>query len=488
MYIFRIKKEAHGVELFQSKDAGENLFGDNAEDLTYSTNTGVIGISRFQKLGDKTFAKIILSADATATKAQLDTFARNRAGDIINYAGLYRDNSTQGKYALSAYVQHKFNARNTIKGGTRIYNYFFSLTDSFYRTDNNVLTNQPIGWVQPTNFEGKTTLIQTFVSDAYRINSKLNLTLGVNHAYFTYNGASSVEPRAGFSYKASKKYTLSAGYGLHSQLAPFRVYFEERVDSFGIKREINQDLGFTKSHHFVIGNDIRLGANTRLKVETYAQFLFDVPVDGKDDTYYSLLNQGADFGVLFTDSMVNKGEGKNYGVEVTFERFLNKGLYFLNTLSLYRSFYTDQNGDEHPTVFDSRYAANFLGGKEFYFKEKSNKKGKVSKSSLTTDVKFMVNGGRRFTPADEAASRAAGELVNDNTRIFANQYDDYIRFDFRVAYKVQTKKVTQEWGVDSQNLTNRKNIFNQTYDPATGTYKTTYQTGLLPIGIYRVTF
>ena len=351
-----------------------------------------------------------------------------------------------------------------------------------------MLTNQPIGWVQPTNFEGKTTLIQTYVSDAYRINSKLDVTLGINHAYFTYNGASSLEPRAGISYKVSPKYKISAGYGLHSQLAPFRVYFEERTDTFGVKRKINQDLGFTKSHHFVVGNDIRLGENTRLKIEGYAQFLFDVPIDGKNETYYSLLNQGADFGIAFTDSLVNKGTGTNYGVEVTLERFLNKGFYFLNTLSLYRSFYSDQNGNEHPTVFDSRYAANILGGKEFYFKEKSNKKGKVSKSSLTTDIKFMVNGGRRYTPADEAASRAQGELVNDNTQIFANQYDDYIRLDLRIAYKVQTKKVTQEWGIDIQNITNRDNIFNQTYDPATGSYRTTYQTGLLPIGIYRVTF
>jgi hypothetical protein len=476
------------VELFQSKDAGENLFRDNEEDLSYTTNTGVIGLSRFQKMGDKTFAKIVLSADASQTKTQLDTFGRDTAGNIINFAGFYRDNSSQGKYALSAYIQHKFNARNTIKGGVRFYNYFFSLSDSFYRTDNNVITNQPIGWVQPTNFEGATSLIQTYVSDAYRINSKLDVTVGLNHAFFTYNGASSLEPRAGLSYKVSNKYKLSAGYGLHSQLAPFRVYFEERTDSFGAKKKINQDLGFTKSHHFVLGNDIRLGKNSRLKIEGYAQFLFDVPVDGKDETYYSLLNQGADFGVLFTDSMVNKGKGRNYGVEITLERFLDKGFYFLNTLSLYRSFYTDQNGDEHPTVFDSRYAANILGGKEFYFKQKTKKSGKISKSSLTTDIKFMVNGGRRYTPADEAASRAKNELVNDNTRIFANQYDDYVRFDLRVAYKIQTKKVTQEWGVDIQNLTNRQNIFNQTYDPATGTYRTTYQTGLLPIGIYRVTF
>jgi hypothetical protein len=476
------------IRIYQSEQAGVNLFGDDKEDLDYSTNTGMIGISRFQRLGKKTFAKITVAADAAKTLTNLDTFDLDADNNVINKSGLFRDNSVQGKYSVNAYVQHKFNSRNTIKGGIRFYNYFISLSDSFYRSDRSVLTNQSIGWVQPRNFSGNTSLIQTFVSDAYRVSSKLDFTLGVNHAYFTYNRASSIEPRAGVSYKVSPKFKISAGYGLHSQLAPFAVYFTEPTDSFGVQRKVNQDLGFTKSHHFVVASDIKLGANSRLKVEAYSQILFDVPVDGQDDTYYSLLNQGADFGINFTDNMVNTGKGRNYGVEITLERFLNQGFYFLNTISLYRSFYTDQNGDEHPTVFDSRYAANILGGKEFYFKQKTNKKGKVTKSSLTTDIKFTVNGGRRFTPADEAASQAIGELVTDNTRIFANQYDDYIRLDLRIAYKVQTKKVTQEWGVDIQNITNRDNIFNQTYDPAAGTYRTTYQTGLLPIGIYRVTF
>jgi len=476
------------VELYQSEEAGENLFGDDNEDLSYSTNTGVIGITRFQKLGNSTFAKFTVATDAAQTRTILDTFGRDASNNVINMAGLFRDNSYQGKVSINAFLQHKFSSRNTLKGGIRYYNYFASLSDSFYRTDRNILTNNPIGWVQLNDYEGNTGLVQSFVSNAFRVSSKLDLTIGINHALFTLNNSTSLEPRAGVSYKISPRYKVSAGYGLHSQLAPFTVYFTQPTDEFGNKREVNQDLGFTKSHHFVVANDIKLGKNSRLKVEGYAQMLFDVPIDGGTDTFYSLLNQGADFGINFTDSMVNTGKGRNFGVEITLERFLTKGFYFLNTLSLYRSFYTDQQGNEHPTVFDSRYAANLLGGKEFYFKQKTNKSGKVTKSSLTTDVKFMMNGGRRFTPANEAASKAQGRVIDDNTRIFANQYDDYIRLDFRIAYKVQTKKVTQEWGVDIQNLTNRDNIFNQVFDPATGAYRTTYQTGLLPIGIYRITF
>jgi hypothetical protein len=146
------------------------------------------------------------------------------------------------------------------------------------------------------------------------------------------------------------------------------------------------------------------------------------------------------------------------------------------------------NGVEHSTAFDSKYALNLLGGKEFYFKERTNKKGKTSRSSLTTDIKFMVNGGKRYTPIDVARSVAAGTTVLDTANIFSEQYKDYIRLDFRVAYKIQGKKISQEWGVDIQNVTNRRNIFQRTYSPETNEFRTTYQTGLLPVGIYRVVF
>ena len=186
---------------------------------------------------------------------------------------------------------------------------------------------------------------------------------------------------------------------MHSQVPPFRIYFEDRIDSTGRVFNANKDIGFTKSHHLILGNDFRLGKNTRLKIEGYYQSLFDVPIDANNDTFYSLLNEGADFGVAIRDSMMNARKGKNFGVEITFERFLSRGIYFLNTLSLYRSLYEDKAGNMHPTAFDSRYALNMLGGKEFYFKQKMDKKSRIAKGSLTTDIKFTMNGGRRFTPS-----------------------------------------------------------------------------------------
>jgi hypothetical protein len=475
------------INLLQSTTIDDNLYREGLEDLVYGTNTGMVGVTRFQRLSDKTSINTTLSWDAAQISTVLDTF-RVDNGLVKDLAPQYRNDSYQGKYALNSSFQRRHNPQHLTKVGIRFYNFFFNLQDSFYSQSINQQTQQPFGWVQPVSFNGNTSLLQTFATHQIRLNNRLTTNLGLNHSYFFYNGSSSIEPRLGFQYKVNGWFRISGGYGLHSQLAPFRVYFEKARDNFGNERVVNNELGFSKSHHFILANDFSINRNTRLKIEAYYQSLFDVPIDGGSNVYYSLLNQGSDFTVDFTDSMVNEGTGRNFGLELTFERFLSKGIYFLNTVSIYRSLYTDKNDVEHSTAFDNRYALNILGGKEFYFKEGKDNRGKAFKSSLTTDLRLLMNGGRRVTPIDLEASRLAGATIRDVNNIYGSKLDDYIRLDFRIAFKVQNKRVNQEWGVDIQNVTNRLNVFNQVYNATTNEVRTTYQTGILPIGIYRLFF
>ncbi|MCB0735768.1 MAG: TonB-dependent receptor, partial [Bacteroidetes bacterium] len=466
------------IKLFQSDETSENLFSEGQEDLNYATKTGVIGLTRFQQINSKTNLKFILSADGSQTQTHLDTFSWVN-GEVADYGGKYRDGSSQGKLAFTAVLTHKFDARTTISGGTRYYQYLFNLTDSVYVPSYN-------RWVMPTSFDGSTGLSQTFANLNYRINSKLRVNAGVNYAYFAYNGSNALEPRLSVSYKVNRRYKMSLGSGLHSQVVPFRVYFEEVEEEDGSKVKVNQDVGLMRSAHYVFSNDVTLAKNTRLKIEAYYQHLFNIPVDAGDWRSYSMLNQGTSFGIEFTDSLVNTGTGRNYGMEFTLERFLSKGFYFLNTVSVYRSLYTDADGHEYSTAFDARYAANLLAGKEIYFKEKNTKKG-YKKPSMTIDVKGILNGGKRYTPIDVEASMREGKTVYTDD-VYSGQYADYMRLDLRVAYKVQTRKLTQEWGIDIQNATNHQNIFTQRFNPSTGMLDKAYQTGILPIGIYRATF
>jgi len=104
------------------------------------------------------------------------------------------------------------------------------------------------------------------------------------------------------------------------------------------------------------------------------------------------------------------------------------------------------------------------------------------------DTKVTVAGGRRFTPIDLNASNAAGYTVTDNTRAYSEQYPDYFRWDFKIGYRFNANKVTHEFFVDVQNITNQKNVFTKQYNRTAQTIGNTYQLGLFPVVQYRLTF
>ena len=96
---------------------------------------------------------------------------------------------------------------------------------------------------------------------------------------------------------------------------------------------ISEDLGFSKAHHFVFSYDRMLSEQLRLKIEPYFQKLYNIPVIPGDA--FSMQNLEADW--YMKDSLVNKGEGYNYGLDLTLEKFLSKGYYYLLTASIFNS-------------------------------------------------------------------------------------------------------------------------------------------------------
>jgi len=78
--------------------------------------------------------------------------------------------------------------------------------------------------------------------------------------------------------------------------------------------------------------------------------------------------------------------------------------------------------------------------------------------------------------------------VYDYDNAFAPQHPEYFRTDIKIGYKLNGKKITQEWAFTMQNATNSKNVFNQVYDASAQSILTRYQIGMLPIMQYKVLF
>lgn len=152
---------------------------------------------------------------------------------------------------------------------------------------------------------------------------------------------------------------------------------------------------------------------------------------------------------------------------------------FKRTTFLYQSKYKGSNGIEKNTAFNGNYVINFLGGNEFKI---------TDNQILSFDIKMTMAGGRRYTPINVELSKARQTSVYDYAQSYENSFKDYSRFDVKITYGVNLKKVSHEVYLDVQNVFNTQNIFSQNYNPRTDSVVTQYQFGFFPVLNYRVHF
>ncbi|MDZ4667168.1 MAG: hypothetical protein SGJ00_04715 [bacterium] len=97
------------------------------------------------------------------------------------------------------------------------------------------------------------------------------------------------------------------------------------------------------------------------KTEIYYQHLFQVPIGSDPTSTYSLLN---DMDGCPTKSLVNKGLGKNYGLEISLERFLHRNFYYLISATIFQSKYQAANQIWYNTRYTTNHALTITTGKE----------------------------------------------------------------------------------------------------------------------------
>jgi hypothetical protein len=392
----------------------------------------------------------------------------------------YNSSMIDNRIIASSFINHRFNSRNTLKGGVSAKLLLSNLFDeSWYKKYD--------GFRDQINYDGNTWMLQPYVQWQYRPTNRLTINSGLHYNYFALNNSSSLEPRLGLKYGISAQHSVSLGYGLHSQIAPLFAYFLQDPQDDNTHINTNTNLGLTKSHHLVAGYDFKLNQYTRIRFESYYQSIFDAPIDGLGSNSFSMLNNGASFVFnIPSPYLINEGTGENYGVELTVERFLNKGLYFLVTASLFESKYTGSNKLKFNTAFNNNYVVNGLMGKEFNL----SKNKKDVKQTLAIDIKSMVAGGKRTTPWTAVLNEETQKYERewDYNKAFSTKLNDYIKVDLKIAFRSNKRRVTQEWGIEITNLLNYKNIQGETFNETTGESKLIYQTSMMAIPQYRIIF
>ena len=285
--------------------------------------------------------------------------------------------NSQWNVIISAQHQHKFSSRYTMQNGFEHQHLdFHTWLDYIHETGG------PLYRVYES--EGNTGLTRLYTNHKMALSSRLSTVAGVNVMWFNLNNQWLVEPRVSVQYKTSPSSTLSFAYALNSRKESTDTYFV--VSTNTQHPSPNTNLGLIRSHHISASFSQRLGENAMLKIEPYWQWLFDVPVE--DGTTYSILNHRK----FFQDrALVNEGAGRNYGIDLTLERYLKDGFYGMLTATLFKSEYRDAQGEWHHSRHDRGYITNILGGKEWMV-------GKAHKNVFGINGRLTMMGGDRYTP------------------------------------------------------------------------------------------
>lgn len=478
--IFGLGGTSQVAFLDSEKDTTEehlDFYGGEGYDLINGSDMGVMGINHTYWFNDRFHSRLILAATYHRFQTEVDSISPS---DRLLHPYFRNDNTEKRLYG-SWSLHKKFSARHNLKTGLTVTRSMFNLTDSvFIDEDSRFRIN--------SDYEGGVWLLQPFVHWQCRIRDHLTLNTGIHYQYFFFNYTHSFEPRAGITWTFREGQSVSLAYGLHSQIAPVTAYFNQVRMPDGSYVRTSEDLDMTRSQHFVAGYDRYLNEHLRIKAEAYYQLITDAGIDGNERNSYSILNQGANFYVWTPDSLVNGGTGDNYGIDITLERFLHNGFYFLVTGSLYESRYEGSDGIRRFTAFSGDYIANALAGREWVLGRNAEKK-KQKMSVFQVDMKITMAGGQRYTPA-RVVREPSGTYVAyyDDDVAYTGQFRDFFRTDLRVAFRQEGKRVSMEWAIEVQNLFDNQNIYGQKFNSKTGEVDYTYQLGMMVIPQFRVRF
>jgi hypothetical protein len=278
---------------------------------------------------------------------------------------------------------------------------------------------------------------QGFTQTKFRLNQSFEINTGLHSQYFVLNEQLTFEPRASLKWNMDAYKSISLGYGNHSQLEDAKIYFVQ--DDAG--NLVNKDLKLARAHHLVLSYDWSINENMRLKVEPYFQLLYDVPVIA--DSSFSMVNFDQDW--FFDQNLQNTGKGRNYGIDVTMERFLSNKFYNLVTGSVFQSEYRGGDGVWRDTRYNRNYSFNILGGKEW-------KAGASGNKWWSANFGLTLMGGKKLSPFDEQASLLAREEVLDETRAFESSEPAVYGLDMTISLRKNKAKYSTIWSLQLKNM------------------------------------
>ena len=326
------------------------------------------------------------------------------------------------------------------------------------------------------NESGQSFLFQFYTQSKVTLSPRFTFNAGVHSQYFQLNNELTLEPRAALDYAFNSSTSISAAYGLHSKVESLPTYFIK--DELG--NQPNQSLKLMKSHHFVLSFNTKLSEYLRFSIETYYQLLNNVPV--AKDSYVSTVNTQNT--LFFNHVLSSDGTGKNYGVDVTLERYLSNGFYYQLTASVFESKYSTPDGVERNTRFNKNYVGNALIGKEWHV-------GTDKNNIISANFRINYLGGNRLEAIDAAKSIANQDIIygeTGNELSYSNKLPDMPIVSVTLSYRKNKPTYSSVWSLQLLNVLQTQDFETDIFNTKAQTIEQKFTQILVPNLSYKIEF
>lgn len=355
-----------GLSGFDQEDLDEeSIPGNNplTADLLqdHKTQTGLLnlGVAHTYYLNDHSSIHSTLSMstegiddEVIANRYQVDSDNQPITDSLVSSLLFYDSRLRRTAYRAASTYSNKINAKSKLQVGSK----YAILGFDYDQSRLNDASNNRTSLLQ---FDENISTLRNFINWKYRPASNVTVVAGVHNMNVLYNNKSTIEPRLSAVWNIGESNSIHAGFGMHSTMENVHNYFAKEEQPDGSFIEPNHDLGLLKANHYVLGYQKRFGEDMVAKLEVYYQHLYNLPVANNDTSYYATINEGLDYQYV---DLTNEGTGKNYGVEISIEKYFSDHYYFLINGTIFQSKYKSLEGVERNTAYNGRYIANMLAG------------------------------------------------------------------------------------------------------------------------------
>ena len=421
---------------------------------------GAVGGDHKINVGENAFIKTTLAA--TVSGMDLHTERMNGDSKLLPHNVI---KNTNWNFIFASSFNKKFSAKHTNKTGIRFtgLKYNMLLRDAGKTQDIQTITDE----------SGFSSLLAAYTNSSFAFTDKWTLNVGLTSQLFTLNSRYAIEPRAGIKWHFSPNQSIGLAYGLHSRLEMLNYYFTKTKTG----EETNKNLDFTRAHHLVLSYNLHIGDNYNLKIEPYVQKLYNVPVVA--DSSFSFINLQGDW--FITDKLINAGEGLNYGVDATFEKYMSHGFYYMFTASLFNAKYMGGDKVWHNSRYNRNYVFNVLIGKEWML-------GKNKQNILSANIRLTYQGGERYSPINETLSNIQEDVVYDDNKAFSKQLSAPFIAHTSISYKINKRNKAHEFALKVINLTGYKDFYGHRYNFFTHRVDANNESIIIPNISYKIEF